>query len=105
MLRALYAYAKRTDMDPEQGRREKGKIEEAVRRRRADYELARYRAEQMKVTGVAMSDYRKARNAMGSVTALYLPPEVVAALVAADRIAEALDNIPIERGEADEKRD
>lgn len=102
MLRALYRYAKQTGMSTEQGKREKGKIEDAVRAYRADQRLSARQAEDRVKTSAARAEYRKAR--MGLPAASF-PPQVSAMLSAADRMAEALDHIPIERGEADEKRD
>ena len=99
MLRALYSHAKLTNMEPEQGRQEKARIAEVVRKFRLDMESARSTMRKLSYAGTARADYRKARNAMGGA-AIYLPPDVVAALAAADRMAEALDNIPIERGDA-----
>lgn len=97
MLRALYAQAKRTDMTAEQGRREKAKIEEAVRTFRADEQTARYRAEQMKTTGRARSDYRKARKEFPAEFAPDDPEPTAEAIRAADKLVEALDNMPIGR--------
>lgn len=94
MLRALYRYAKETNMEAEKGRLEKAKISDAVRQYKADQDITRHCAELMRDTGAARAEYRKARNAMQGAE-LYLPPEVIAVIAAGDNIVEILDNIPI----------
>ena len=100
MLRALYQYAKTTHMDAERGKREKSKISEAVRQYKADMELVRHTAEVRLVTGMARAEYRKARNAMREHEAMCLPADLIAVIAAADRIVEALENVPIDGGDA-----
>lgn len=99
MLRALYQFAKSTDMDPEQGKREKQRIESEVKLYRGDVLLSKRHADVLRETGAARAEYRKTRNAMGNDTPWYLPPDAVSALNSADRMVEVLDNISIERTE------
>ena len=98
MLRALYQYAKATDMDAERGRREKAKITEAVRKYQSDMELVRHAAELQRDTGEARAEYRKARKE-AQITP-YLPADLVSVIAAADKIVETLDGIPVEGGDA-----
>ena len=97
MLRALYSHAKLTNMDPEQGRQEKARIAEVVRKFRLDMESARSTMRKLSCAGTALPGYRKARNEMQELTAYYLPAEVVAVIAAGDKIVEVLDGIPIEK--------
>lgn len=87
MLRALYQYAKATDMSRDDGAREKRYIETVVAKYRADMELAKYHADMLLHTGNARAEYRKARNASDDD----------AALEAADKLVDTLDNIPIKK--------
>ena len=98
MLRALYQYANAAHMDAERGKREKAKITEAVRQYQADMELVRHTADVRRDTGMARAEYRKARKA-AQITP-YLPSDLVAAIAAADKIVEAMDNIPVDEGDA-----
>ena len=96
MLRALYQYANAAHMDAERGKREKAKISDAVRQYRADMEMVRHTADVRRGTGMARAEYRKARK--DAQITPYLPADVVAVIAAADKIVEALDNIPVEGG-------
>lgn len=96
MVRALYQFARAASLTPEDGRREKAKIVEAVRRYRNDERSAMERAEFYRDTGAARAAYRKARGEIGKATTLYLPPEVVAVIAAADRLVETMDGMKIE---------
>lgn len=95
MLRALYAFAKQTEMTPEQGKQEKAKILDTVRTYRSDQELVFHCARVLTMTGAARADYRKARNAMEKACAEDRQDMTLLSIAAADRIVEALDNIPI----------
>ena len=99
MIRALYDFHRgHPEIGTEAGRIEKQLIETTVRAYRADRDLARHIGKIMLATGAARAEYRKARkNFMAN--AAWMPPEFVSALAAADRIVEALDNIPIEEPE------
>lgn len=92
MLRALYRFAKVTDMPREDGAREKRYIESVVAKYRADIGLSKHYADVLLLTGRARTDYRKARYA----------GDDIAALDAADRMTEALDNISIPRKDVNE---
>ena len=96
MMRSLYAFYRLQQPDAEAGRREKAKIADTVRRFQASQDAAKRYGEIMRDAGAARAEYRKARNDMGSATALYLPAPVVAVIAAADRIVETLDNMRIE---------
>ena len=95
MVRTLYQFARAASLTAEDGRREKAKIVEAVRRYRNDERHAILRAELHRETGAALAAYRKTRAEMGKATALYLPPEAVAVIAAADRIVEIMDGMKI----------
>lgn len=97
MLRALYQFARATDMDPEQGKREKGKIQEIVQ----TYRLHGW-AHMTLRTGAARAAYRKARKAMADGTELYLPEQAVAVIAAGDALVEAMDRVKVE-GANDER--
>lgn len=87
MLRAACEAMKHTNIPREQVLMEKKRIENAVQRYRVDAEIAKHHADVLLRTGRARADYRKARNARDDP----------AALKAADRLSETLDNIPIRR--------
>lgn len=95
MVRALYQFARAASLTADDGRREKSKILDAVRRYRNDERHAILRAELHRETGAALAAYRKARAEMGKETALYLPPEAVAVIAAADRLVEIMDGMKI----------
>lgn len=95
MVRSLYQFARAASLTPEDGRREKAKIVEAVRRYRNDEQHAVQRAALNRDTGAARAAYRKARRDMGNAAALYLPPEAVAVIAAADRLVEIMDGMQI----------
>lgn len=86
MMRALYTQARQADMPPEQGRREKNKIEETVRRYYSDLRLVDHVASISINTSGSRAAYRKARAA----------GDDAAALAAADHFMEILDNMPVE---------
>ena len=95
MVRALYQFVRSASLSAEFGRREKAKIVEAVRRYRTDERVEMHYADRNRETGAALAAYRKARAEMGKATALYLPPEAVAVIAAADRIVEIMDGMKI----------
>lgn len=94
MVRSLYQFAREASLTPEDGRREKAKIVEVVRRYRNDERYAVQRAEINRETGAARAEYRKARKDMGAA-ASYLPAQVVAVIAAADRLVEIMDGMQI----------
>ena len=85
MMRSLYQYAKATDMPPEQWAREKMMVEAACKQYRLDRDYAIHCGKVQCAVSMAMCDYRKAETKSK-------------ALAAADRIVEALDNVPVRRG-------
>lgn len=87
MLRALYQYAKATEMPRDQWAREKRYVEAVVAKYCTDMELVKHCADVMLRTGHARADYRKARNARDDT----------AAMEASDKLVEALDNIAISK--------
>lgn len=95
MARALYQFARAASLTAEDGRREKAKIVETVRRYRNDERHAILRAELSRETGAARAEYRKARKDMGAAAA-YLPAQIVAVIAAADRLVEIMDGMMIE---------
>ena len=96
MTRSLYGYYRAQQPDADQGRREKQKIVEAVRKFQCAQNSAVRYGEFMRDTGAARAAYRLARKDMGAETPLYLPSKVVAVIAAADRLVETIDNLKIE---------
>ena len=96
MTRSLYGYYRTQQPDAEQGRREKQKIVEAVRKFQGAQNSAVRYGEFMRDTGSARAAYRLVRKDMGAETPLYLPAQVVAVIAAADRLVETIDNLKIE---------
>lgn len=96
MTRSLYGYYRTQQPDAEQGRREKQKIVEAVRKFQGAQNSAVRHGEFMRDTGAARAAYRLVRKDMGAETPLYLPAQVVAVIAAADRLVETIDNLKIE---------
>lgn len=82
MFRNLYDFARRSEMDMEQGRREKQQILRTYRLYKADQEYALNFGRLMCDCDIAKCNFRKAET-------------VGQALDAADRIIEALDRIPV----------
>lgn len=82
MLRAACETMKQMNMPTEQARREKAKIDAACKRYRLDRDMGLYHAEINNSISMATCDYRKAETKDE-------------ALAAADRIVEALDNVPV----------
>lgn len=96
MTRSLYGYYRTQQPDADQGRREKQKIVDAVRKFQGAQNSAVRCGEFMRDTGAARSAYRLARKDMGAETPLYLPAQVVAVIAAADRLVEIMDGMKIE---------
>lgn len=85
MMRSLYQYAKVMDMPPEKGAWEKMMVEAACKQYRLDHDYAIHCGKMRNAVSMATCDYRKAETKEE-------------ALAAADRIVEALDNVPVRRG-------
>lgn len=82
MFRNLYDFAKRVQMNPAQGKREKQRIWATCKKYALDQELAKYQAQVILETEQVRREYRKAPS-----------------LEAADRLMLALDNIPVKKPE------
>ena len=82
MLRAACETMKQTDMPPEQAKREKTAIDTACKKYRQDRDYAINCGKVHCAVSMAMCDYRKAETKDE-------------ALSAADRIVEAMDNVPV----------